>query len=603
MRSYELRDRHGIDGSPGNGFRKRFSKCESGDGSRSESIAGTCPFIWIFWIYRNKPAVGAVKRVCAIDAVSDDDCFGTKTCEISEQLFYFCFLAEDFLGFLYVAEKEIGSGINFFERLNAELDLICTGLECELYAWVRGKVRNNFFVKAERSFAQGTQIDPFRRFFKIWQGIWILFVFYENSSLGAVPENVMIIRFDVFVQTDVVDGYAFFRKRADAFFAVLIVADIRYKSGLKAEPGSADGHIGTVSRALYDFDELIGYLASECDTKLLGAMVNIVHDLRLLEADESVGHGVADSDDVESIAHGISIAQAGLWYNSFMKTLRECIQDAEDKKIAIGHFNFSNLEGFWAIVRAAKALEMPVILGLSEGERDFVGIPQAVALVQSIRKNGQPVFLNADHTYSFERVKEVVDAGFDSVIIDGAALPFEENVKVSARCVQYVRKTNPEMLIEGELGFIGQSSKIYDAVPTGVDTAGLTDPDQAKDFVDKTGIDLLAPAIGNFHGMLRSGDEPIQADVAEKVRLAAGVPIVLHGGSGISKEDFVKAATAGVSIIHINTELRAAYRKGLNISLEESPDEIAPYKYLRSPLQAMQKAVEEKIRIFSKLSI
>src|SRR3990172_8718319 len=112
-----------------------------------------------------------------------------------------------------------------------------------------------------------------------------------------------------------------------------------------------------------------------------------------------------------------------------MKTLREVIRDAESNHVAVGHFNISNIEGLWAIFHAARNLKLPVIIGTSEGERDFVGVKQAVALVKSLCEEfDYPIFLNADHTYSFDRVKEAIDAGYDSVIFDGAKLSFEENV-------------------------------------------------------------------------------------------------------------------------------------------------------------------------------
>lgn len=112
-----------------------------------------------------------------------------------------------------------------------------------------------------------------------------------------------------------------------------------------------------------------------------------------------------------------------------MKTLKDCIKEAEEKKVAIGHFNISNLEGFWAIVNASKKLNVPVIVGVSEGERDFVGIAQVRALVDSVKKDGVDIFLNADHTFSVDRVKEVVDANFDAVIIDGAEKSLEEKYR------------------------------------------------------------------------------------------------------------------------------------------------------------------------------
>lgn len=289
-----------------------------------------------------------------------------------------------------------------------------------------------------------------------------------------------------------------------------------------------------------------------------------------------------------------------------MKTLHEYIQDAEANKVAIGHFNISNIEGLWAIFNSGKKLNVPIIIGVSEGERDFIGVRQVAALVKSLREEfGHPIFLNADHTYSVDRVKEVIDAGFDSVIFDGAKLSFEENVAMTKACVDYARGSSRDVLVEAELGYIGQSSKILDEVPEGVDLSetSLTKPEQAKEFVEKTGVDLLAPAVGNFHGMLRGGSDPkLNIERIAELRQAAGIPLVLHGGSGNSSDDFAKAIDAGISIVHINTEIRLAYRDALKLFLQENPDEVAPYKIMKSAVSAMEKVVEEKLRIFNKLA-
>src|SRR3990167_3618562 len=151
-----------------------------------------------------------------------------------------------------------------------------------------------------------------------------------------------------------------------------------------------------------------------------------------------------------------------------MKLLKECIQEALEKKVAIGHFNISDTNGLWAVFRSAQNLNVPVIIGVSEGERDFVGVRQAAALVKSLREEFQyPIFLNADHTYSLEKIKEAIDAGFDSVIFDGAKLSFEENIKIAKECVEYAKNSGRDVLVEGELGYIGTSSKILDAIPEG----------------------------------------------------------------------------------------------------------------------------------------
>lgn len=288
-----------------------------------------------------------------------------------------------------------------------------------------------------------------------------------------------------------------------------------------------------------------------------------------------------------------------------MKTLRECIAEVEARKVAIGHFNISNLEGLWGIFRAARNLDLPVIIGVSEGERDFIGVRQVAALVTSARQEfNQPIFLNADHSYSFDRVKEAIDAGFDAVIFDGSELPLEENIAETKRCVEYARSIRPEIIVEGELGYIGTSSKLLDAVPEGVglNAADLAKPDDARRFVAETGVDLLAPAIGNIHGMLKGRPDPaLDIDRIKLLREAAGVPLVLHGASGNTDDDIRRAIAAGAAIVHINTELRVAYRDALKQSLQENPEEVAPYKILKPAVIAIQAVVEKKLKLFNNL--
>jgi len=291
--------------------------------------------------------------------------------------------------------------------------------------------------------------------------------------------------------------------------------------------------------------------------------------------------------------------------HTIRKTLREYIKEAEEKKVAIGHFNISNLEGLWGVFKGAYSMGGPVINGGTEGERDFMGVKQVKALVDSIAQEyNYPIFLNADHTYGYDRVKEVIDAVYDSFIFDGAKISFEEVVKLAKQCVEYARASGRDVLVEGELGYIGQSSKILDEIPEGVmfDDASLTSPAKAREFGELTGVDMLAPAVGNVHGMLRGGVDPkLRIDLVQSIKEAVGVPLVLHGGSGNSADDFKQAISAGVSIVHINTELRVAYKKGLQLALQENPDEVAPYKFLREAVKEVQEVAEAKLRLFNNL--
>ncbi|MFA6524066.1 MAG: class II fructose-bisphosphate aldolase [Candidatus Paceibacterota bacterium] len=287
-----------------------------------------------------------------------------------------------------------------------------------------------------------------------------------------------------------------------------------------------------------------------------------------------------------------------------MKTLREYIKEADEKGIAIGHFNISNLEALHGIYNAAKKLNLPVIIGLSEGEEEFVGKNEAVALIRAIReRDNYPIFLNADHHYSFESVKDSLDAGYDSAIIDAVKLPLEENILLTKKCVDYARelskKENRDILIEAEIGFIGTSSKILDVIPEGVSEATMTTPEDAKYFVEKTGIDLLAPSVGNVHGMVKGGNPRLHPERVKAIREATGVPLVLHGGSGTMNEDFISCIKEGIDIVHINTEIRVAYRDALKKFLDENPNEVAPYKFLKSGVEAIEKVVEERLKLFS----
>lgn len=286
--------------------------------------------------------------------------------------------------------------------------------------------------------------------------------------------------------------------------------------------------------------------------------------------------------------------------------LKDYINKAKKERVAIGHFNVSNIEMLWAVFNSAKELNVPVIIGVSEGERSFIGTQQAVDIVRSIREQYNfPIFVNADHTYSFELVKEAIDAGFDSVIFDGAKLSYEDNVSITKKCVEYARNSsNPSVLIEAELGYIGQSSKVLDAIPEGVDLQdGLTTPEQAHNFVSSTGVDLFAPAVGNIHGMMRVGHDP-DLDIARirSISESTGLPLVLHGGSGTTDEDFTKAVDAGIAVIHVSTELRVAYQRGLKKSLQENPDEVAPYKYLRQPMREVEKVVTSRLKLFNRIT-
>ena len=284
----------------------------------------------------------------------------------------------------------------------------------------------------------------------------------------------------------------------------------------------------------------------------------------------------------------------------------ELINEYKKEGKAIAHFNISNLDQARAIVEVAEELKQPVIIGASEGERDYMGVEMVRTIVNELNQEYEvPIFLNSDHTYTLEQVQEVVEAGYDSVIVDGAKLPYEENVALVKSCVDFVRsyeeKNGKRVLVEAELGYIGQSSSLNTALPEGVTEANLTTPDQAKDFILRTGIDMFAPAIGNVHGMLIDAEEPkLHIERLKEITAVVDVPLVLHGASGNTDEDLKNSIDNGIAIIHINTEIRKAFRDGEMNYLAEHPNEVAPYKFGHEGQEEMKKVVRAKMELYMK---
>ena len=211
-----------------------------------------------------------------------------------------------------------------------------------------------------------------------------------------------------------------------------------------------------------------------------------------------------------------------------------------------------------------------------------------------------PIFLNADHTHSLAKALEAAKAGFDAVTIDFSALPFEENVARTKETVQAIKAINPGILAEGEIGDIGTGSEIKE---TAQGDHKLSTPEEARQFVEATGIDNLAPAVGNMHGMLKSmvqgkAKKHLDLERIAQIKKAAGVFLTLHGGSGTDDEHFRKAIAAGINIIHINTELRVAWRESLGESLARDPNEVVPYKILRPVVDSVKQVVSSRLRLF-----
>ena len=288
-----------------------------------------------------------------------------------------------------------------------------------------------------------------------------------------------------------------------------------------------------------------------------------------------------------------------------MTTLREALEQAQSASTAVGHFNVSDLVLLKAVFGAARQLKTPVLIGASEGERDFIGVRQIAALVRSLRDEFEfPIFLNGDHTHSLAKAVEAARAGFDAVGFDRSALPFDENVRSTREAVRTLKAINPAIMVEGELGNIGTGSEIHATAPT--ESRTLTTSEEAKRFVADTGVDILAPAVGNMHGLLPSmvqGETHKHLDIGRisEIKQACGTLLTLHGGSGTDDEDFRRAIGAGINIVHINTELRVAWRHGLEQGLSEQPDEVVPYKILPAAVKSVEQVTLARLRLFARV--
>lgn len=280
------------------------------------------------------------------------------------------------------------------------------------------------------------------------------------------------------------------------------------------------------------------------------------------------------------------------------KDLKYYLKKAYNEGWAIGQFNFSNFAQVKAIIKAAENLKSPVILGTSEGESKFVGLEEAVAIRDVLRqKSNLPIFLNLDHGKSFDYLKEAILAGYDMVHFDGSKLSLEENIKISKEVVKFARKKG--VVVEGEIGRIGtDSSKVYKE-KFEIKEEDLTNPKEAKDYVKKTGVDVLAVSIGTFHGVDITGVSPhIKLERLKEIKNIVDIPMVLHGGSGTPEEDIKEAIGLGIVKININAESRIAFSGTLRKTLEENKEEIVPYKYLEDAIEAVRVVVESKIKLF-----
>jgi fructose-bisphosphate aldolase class II len=274
-------------------------------------------------------------------------------------------------------------------------------------------------------------------------------------------------------------------------------------------------------------------------------------------------------------------------------SFKEILIDGLKNGYAVGQFNVNNLEFLQAIIETAEEERSPVILGVSEGAMKYMNIEYTAAMAKTAAEKATvPVILHLDHGSSFEVVLKCIRAGFSSIMIDASHYPLEENIAKTKQVVDACHVLGID--VEGELGRIGGTE---DDISVDERDATLARPDEAVRLVKEAGIDALAPAIGSAHGLYK-GVPVLAFDRLQEIRDLTGVPLVLHGGSGIPDEDIRKAISLGVSKINVNTENQVSFTKKIREILNNDQKVYDPRKYLGPAREAIKETVREKIRLF-----
>lgn len=278
---------------------------------------------------------------------------------------------------------------------------------------------------------------------------------------------------------------------------------------------------------------------------------------------------------------------------SKMVTLREVLQPAEVGNYAVGAFNANNMEIVQAIIESAVEERSPVILQASQGAIRYAGLEYIVSIVRTaVAEADLPIVLHLDHGTDFNQVMLCIRHGFSSVMFDGSRLPLRENIEVTKRVMEVARAVG--VSVEGELGKIGGTE---DDVSVEEKDALYTDPKEAQLYVQETGIDALAVAIGTAHGPYK-GKPELDFPRLKRIKELTNVPIVMHGASGVADEDIRKGIETGVQKINIDTEIRQAFTRGLTTFLKENPASIDPRQMLGPAKEEMKKIIKGKMRLF-----
>lgn len=274
-------------------------------------------------------------------------------------------------------------------------------------------------------------------------------------------------------------------------------------------------------------------------------------------------------------------------------SLADLLTKADRENYAIGAFNCNNMEIVQSIINAAGTENSPVIVQASQGAIKYAGLGFIIALVrQAAETSSIPVVLHLDHGTSFEQVMQCIRFGFTSVMYDGSALPLEENIAETRRVVEIARVFG--VSVEAELGRIGGTE---DDISVSEAEALFTDPGEAERFVEETGVDALAVAVGTAHGLYK-GEPKLDFGRLAEINRRVPCPLVLHGSSGLPDKNITEAIGRGVRKINIDTNIREAFVGAMHRVMEKNPDEIDPRKILGPAREAAAEVIAQKIRLF-----
>ncbi|MFW5981941.1 MAG: class II fructose-1,6-bisphosphate aldolase [Halanaerobiaceae bacterium] len=271
--------------------------------------------------------------------------------------------------------------------------------------------------------------------------------------------------------------------------------------------------------------------------------------------------------------------------------MAEILNKANDEGYAVGGFNINNMEFLQGIIWAAEEMKSPLILQTSEGALRYIGMDYVMGMVEAATKNTSvPVALHLDHGSTFDSIMQCIRNGYSSVMIDGSHHPYEENIALTKKVVEAAHAVG--VSVEAELGKLGG---VEDDVSVDAKDATFTDPAEAEEFVERTGVDALAIAIGTAHGVY-SGDPELDFDRLKTIKERIKIPVVLHGASGVPEEDVKKSVSLGVNKVNVNTDFQQAFNEKIREIFTNDPDVYDPRKFCGPGRDAIKAKVIEKIK-------